>query len=114
MPAKQKLITEKGDARCILNRLGRSHGVAMIGNNQKIEWARKSCFRAFGSGHFFASCKPKGLFGVQAIAKTERVNTVVGVEVGIAPENLFWIFGIFDSAARSIRIIANIFTSRNC
>ena len=105
MPAEQEFIGQQSNTRGFHDRLGGPHCVAMIGNHQKIERARQLRLCAFGGGNFFATGKSQRRFGVQPIAKAKRINAVVGVEMGVAPEHLLGIFGVRDLCAAFIAVI---------
>ena len=111
MPAEQEFIAEQGNTRSFHDRLGRTHRVAVIGDYEKVEWARQLCLRAFSRSDFLAASKSQSCFRIKPVAKTESVDAVVGMEMGIAPENLFGIGCILYRRARLVRIIADIFTS---
>ena len=68
----------------------------MVRNDKKIERPGELCFLTFGRGNFFTPGKPQSRFSIQAITKTEGIDTVIGMQMGITPKNLLWVSRLSD------------------
>jgi hypothetical protein len=92
IPATQRFIADS-DARRIVNSPHHTKPVAVIGNHQKIERAGKLRLDPGGGGNFITAREFQRIFGAEPNAKAECIDGIVGMQMGVAPQDGFRIFG---------------------
>ena len=67
--------------------------VAVIGDHQKIERTRQLRLDSGGRGYFLPASEFQRVFRAETNAEAEGVNRIIGMQMGIAPQHGFRIFG---------------------